>query len=265
MDTVLQKHSCSGNERYWFNPDKFGLSEKESTFIFNNRKRLLKNATKQEIVLAHFLEDSSVDFFAQFPVFCPKIHTTFWCDFFIPKNKLVLEIDGSSHHRLTTITKDTYRDAFMQEQGIQVIRITNKQVDSGEYSKILLDMVESCRMKIKTPKDPNAPIHVPNEKLIRTNLSEISNALNSFNGKEICFATKNRRIIKLMTEPLQQEHPLFAEIQAIKDILIEKGITTYWKYATHNSKKWMGRHLNNKVTQLYMEAVSANATEFQLS
>lgn len=206
MRTIIQKHSSSRFERDWFKPEKYGLGEREISFIKNNRTRLLENATAHEITVAEFLEENRVDFFVQFPVFCKKIHTTFWSDFFIPKGKIVLEVDGSSHNRLSTRHKDAYRDAFMQEQGLRVVRITNRDVESGEYKNLLADIVEHSRMKEKSHAPKTSEIHVPLEKLMRKNLAEISAALNDFSGDCICFVTRNRRIIKLMTDNLKEEH-----------------------------------------------------------
>ena len=235
------------------------------SFIANNRNRLLENATEQEITVAKFLDDNRIDFFAQFPVFCKKIHTTFWCDFFIPKGRIVLEIDGTSHNRLLTRKKDTYRDAFMKEQHLTIIRLTNKDVDSGEYINALADVTNHCQMRSRVSKTENASTHIPNEKILRKNLEEILSALNSCTSKDICFLTKNRHIIRLMTNNLNTSHPLSKETLAIKNIIEEKRITIYWKYDTKNAKTWMGRHMTNKVTQLYIEASRVNAVEIKLS
>ena len=49
-------------------------------------------------------------------------------DFYAPKAKLVIELDGSQHLEVANQTKDAKRDAYLQELGLQVLRFNNLQV-----------------------------------------------------------------------------------------------------------------------------------------
>ena len=49
-------------------------------------------------------------------------------DFYCPKCKIVIEIDGSSHLNRKAKLKDTKRDKYLQSNGIKVLRFTNYDV-----------------------------------------------------------------------------------------------------------------------------------------
>ena len=49
-------------------------------------------------------------------------------DFYAPKAKLVVEVDGSQHQAPASIEKDKRRSAALARQGIRVLRFNNLQV-----------------------------------------------------------------------------------------------------------------------------------------
>jgi len=49
-------------------------------------------------------------------------------DFYAPKAKLVVEVDGSQHFTPDNIKKDEIRRAELEKQGIRVLRFNNLQV-----------------------------------------------------------------------------------------------------------------------------------------
>ncbi len=49
-------------------------------------------------------------------------------DFFIPKAKLVIEVDGSQHSASENAEKDRGRDAYMKGVGLQVLRFNSNSV-----------------------------------------------------------------------------------------------------------------------------------------
>jgi len=49
-------------------------------------------------------------------------------DFFIPKARLVVEVDGSQHSEIDSAEKDRKRAAYMNTFGIQVLRFNNIEV-----------------------------------------------------------------------------------------------------------------------------------------
>jgi very-short-patch-repair endonuclease len=266
MNDILKKHCRPEFEQFWFKPENTNLSDRELTFVNKNRMRLLEESTESEIAVAEFLDENNVDFFPQFPIHCGKIHTTFWADFFIPKCKIVLEVDGSAHRTLYCRRKDAYRDGFMREQGYQVVRITNSDVSSGKYKKLLHDIVANSKKRVKNPTILSAQDkpYIKKEKLVREDLELIEKAIGAFDGEAMCFTTYDRYIISIMTTHLDSNNPIYEDVKRIKSMASDKGITLYWKFVTKNANAWMGRHLNNNTTKQHIAAVRAGAPEFKL-
>jgi very-short-patch-repair endonuclease len=52
----------------------------------------------------------------------------FIVDFYCPKKKLVVEIDGDTHYTPEALVYDETRSSFLREQGIQIMRFTNLDV-----------------------------------------------------------------------------------------------------------------------------------------
>jgi very-short-patch-repair endonuclease len=49
-------------------------------------------------------------------------------DFFCPRAKLVIEIDGSQHYQEEALERDKLRDDFLRAQGLKVLRFSNREV-----------------------------------------------------------------------------------------------------------------------------------------
>ena len=49
-------------------------------------------------------------------------------DFYAPKAKLVVEVDGSQHLDSVHVQNDAYRDACLSSEGLQVLRFSNIRV-----------------------------------------------------------------------------------------------------------------------------------------
>ena len=52
-------------------------------------------------------------------------------DFYAPKAKLVVEVDGSQHLESFYIQNDAYRDTYLAGQGLRVMHFTNSQVSQN--------------------------------------------------------------------------------------------------------------------------------------
>ncbi len=50
-------------------------------------------------------------------------------DFYCPSLKIAIEVDGNQHYSKEGIENDKIRTEEIHTQGVQVIRITNKQID----------------------------------------------------------------------------------------------------------------------------------------
>ena len=95
-------------------------------------KNLRKNATPQEKRLWYgFLSKYEIRFQRQ------KAIGNYIADFYCHKAKLVIEIDGSQHYTDKCSEMDGKRTAALEEDGLKVIRFSNKQVDT--------DFINVCR------------------------------------------------------------------------------------------------------------------------
>ena len=86
-------------------------------------KQLRKEMTKEERHLWYdFLRTYPVRFSRQ------KILGKYVADFYSAEAKLVIVLDGSQHYEEINVEKDTDRTAFLEDYGLTVIRIPNKEV-----------------------------------------------------------------------------------------------------------------------------------------
>lgn len=91
----------------------------------HNSRQLRKNMTDAEQLLWSRIRRKQlhgIQFYRQKPI------GQYIVDFYAPKGKLVVEVDGSQHFEPESQQKDEIRDAYLQEQGLSVLRFTNRQV-----------------------------------------------------------------------------------------------------------------------------------------
>ena len=69
-------------------------------------------------------------------------------DFYCPSLKLAIEIDGNQHYSKECIEKDKIRTEEINKQGVQIIRITNKQIDK-DFNRICEFLDEEIQKKSK--------------------------------------------------------------------------------------------------------------------
>lgn len=91
-------------------------------------KNLRKTGTPQERRLWYeFLSKYEVRFQRQ------KAIDNFIADFYCHKAKLIIEIDGSQHYTVEGEANDELRTEILEGYGLQVIRITNRQINTNFY------------------------------------------------------------------------------------------------------------------------------------
>lgn len=91
----------------------------------NTARHLRKNMTGSEQVLWSRLRGKQilgVQFFRQKPL------GNFIVDFFTPKGKLVVEVDGSQHTEKDHTIRDRQRDDYLADLGIRVLRFNSREV-----------------------------------------------------------------------------------------------------------------------------------------
>ncbi len=76
----------------------------------------------------------------------------FIADFYIPKAKLVVEVDGEIHLDEKSKAKDLERTWYFNNQGVEVVRVTNDQVINSfkKTCKSLRQAIGSRILKIQT-------------------------------------------------------------------------------------------------------------------
>jgi len=87
--------------------------------------RLRRNLTDSERALWRRLRGkqlAGVQFYQQKPI------GNYIVDFYAPKAKLVIEIDGSQHFEAQHAEKDKNRDEYLGSLGLMVLRIDSRQV-----------------------------------------------------------------------------------------------------------------------------------------
>ena len=88
-----------------------------------NARELRKNATREENHLWYdFLREYKVQFYRQ------RIVEPYILDFYCPRAKLAIELDGGQHYEQAALEKDAKRTAYLNGRGIEVLRITTREI-----------------------------------------------------------------------------------------------------------------------------------------
>ena len=87
-------------------------------------RELRKTPTTAESTLWRALRNRNLKhkFRRQYPIDC------FIVDFYCPKVKLCIEIDGGIHYEADQASYDAARTTFLEQRGLKVIRFTNDDV-----------------------------------------------------------------------------------------------------------------------------------------
>ena len=96
-----------------------------NTNLKDKARQLRKNMTASEQVLWSRLRGKQllgVQFYRQKPI------GSYIVDFYAPKSKLVVEVDGSQHIKQSNAEKDRHRDDYLSGVGLKVLRFNSRQV-----------------------------------------------------------------------------------------------------------------------------------------
>ena len=95
--------------------------------------------TKQEKHLWYdFLRDFEVQFYRQ------KVIGKFIVDFYCHSALLAVEIDGGQHFDTDRMEKDIERTKILNSYGIEVLRITNSEIDNN-FSEVCIKIKEKVK------------------------------------------------------------------------------------------------------------------------
>ncbi len=99
------------------------MDRKHNREIATVARMLRKNMTKEEKHLWY-------DFLATYPVRFSrqKILGKYVVDFYCAKARLIIELDGSQHYTKKGLASDSERTTYLNQYGLQVIRIANEEV-----------------------------------------------------------------------------------------------------------------------------------------
>ena len=99
------------------------MSYKYNKNLLTNAQTLRKNMTDEEKKFWY-------DFLHLLPVTAHRQKNigNYIVDFYIAKNKIAIELDGSQHSEPEQQEKDRERDRFLQSLGITVLRYNNDQI-----------------------------------------------------------------------------------------------------------------------------------------
>ena len=103
--------------------------------LVKNAQVLRKNMTPEEKQLWY-------DFLKLLPYTVKRQHNidNFIVDFYIPKKKIVIELDGIQHLIPKHIEADLKRDEVLATWGIKVLRYSNKSVNEN-YGAVVKDIL----------------------------------------------------------------------------------------------------------------------------
>ena len=122
------------------------MNEFSNGKLTENAKKLRREMTKEEKHLWY-------DFLKKLPfeVKRQKVIGKYIVDFYIPKYKIVIELDGIQHYTDESIDKDSERDIYLQSKGLHVLRYPNSNINNkfeGVCADIVMKIKEICDIKI---------------------------------------------------------------------------------------------------------------------
>ena len=126
-------------------------------------KTLIDNITPSEQSIESLLKESNIEYIFQYSV-SNADHSKFYIlDFYLPKYKTCLEIDGLYHSTTEQIRLDKDRDYNLLLKGIKTIRIANSTSKIINYNDliILLEAVEEIKKYNTTYYINNLKVFTP--------------------------------------------------------------------------------------------------------
>ena len=114
--------------------------------LIQKARNLRNNATPEENKLWYqYLAKSPIRFIRQKPI------DNYILDFYCPKKKIGIEVDGSQHYTKEGIEYDRIRTEILNAYKIKIIRFTNKEIRKNfkevcEYIDTVLKSIENRKL-----------------------------------------------------------------------------------------------------------------------
>lgn len=117
--------------------------------MFPYRKNLLHNAKSLRKEMTDEEKHLWFDFLCSLPVRVKrqKVIGRYIVDFYIPKTKTVIEIDGIQHTAPEARKADEERDLYLQSLGITVLRYSNESVKKN-FRGVITDILEKTKIDL---------------------------------------------------------------------------------------------------------------------
>ena len=139
---------------------------KYNAYLKNKARQLRRNLTDSEAALWSRLRNKQllgIQFYRQKPI---GEHIV---DFFAPRARLVVEVDGSQHLGREHALKDRSRDRYLASLDLKVLRFNSREV--LEESDAVAEAIYRTVAEQLSPKIPPAPIKGGEEEKGRGSLS----------------------------------------------------------------------------------------------
>src|SRR4030067_1886700 len=120
----------------------------------NQARKLRKNLTDSEKALWSRLRNKQllgIQFYRQKPI---GEHIV---DFFAPRVKLVVEVDGSQHTLGDHVQKDRFRDGYLASLGLKVLRFNSREV-LKESDAVVEVIYRTITEKVNAEIPPGPPL-----------------------------------------------------------------------------------------------------------
>lgn len=104
-------------------------------------RELRKGMTNAEILLWSKIKNKQLK---NYQFYRQKIVGDFIVDFYCPKAKLIIELDGGQHYSVEGKQKDLQRDTYLTSLGLKVLRFSDSEVLSnldGVLEKIWMNLL----------------------------------------------------------------------------------------------------------------------------
>ena len=102
------------------------MNQNNNSILRPYAQKLRRNMTKEERRLWY-------DFLKSLPVTVKRqqVMGPYIVDFYIASAKLVIELDGSQHYKISGMSKDRIRTQQIENRGLTVMRIPNNEVNNN--------------------------------------------------------------------------------------------------------------------------------------
>jgi very-short-patch-repair endonuclease len=114
------------------------VSKYKQSLCSKRTLKLKERATKQELIFKSKLDDLKIKYMFQKGFISGDYFAI--VDFYLPKYKLCIEVDGDYHNTKDQQLRDKYRTSYLNKRGFKVHRFTNNEsehISLGNLSRVI--------------------------------------------------------------------------------------------------------------------------------